>query len=194
VMETVLKKAKVEELGEEECWLRGHRFSIAVLDGREKKEALLDLAEDALLHEGMGCRSVAIVFAPGGMDIDPVLDAFATYRGLFPAHQRTRGALKMQRAFLKAIGTPHAYADDDQFLISRGEADVQLPGHIRWVEYTSFEEVELWINSKRNLIQCVFADESLRRGNPDWEVLGTAQRPMLDWKPDGRDHASFLSF
>ncbi|HAY36336.1 MAG: hypothetical protein P8H65_07840 [Rhodothermales bacterium] len=194
VMQHVLSKAEEAELPRDACWLRGHRYSVAVLDGRERNEALLDLAEDALLHEGMGCRSVALVFAPKGMDIDPVLDAFATYRGLFPAHSSTRGALKMQRAFLKAVSTPHAFADDDQFLISRGEAEAQLPGHVRWVEYESLVAVESWLDESKDHIQCVFSDGSLRQEHDAWQALGTAQRPALDWEPDGRSHASFLSF
>ena len=36
------------------CLLRGHRYSAAVIDGKEQADDRAGLAADALLHEGMG--------------------------------------------------------------------------------------------------------------------------------------------
>lgn len=178
-------------------WMRGHRFSIAILDGGEDEEELLDVAEDALLHEGLGCRSTALLFVPATQGPDGVLDAFATFRGTFPAHPSTAGSLKMQQAFLEALDVPHAWADGMAFLMSRGEAEVQQPGHIRWVPYTSPVGVAEWVDKHRHTLQAVYARRertdvwSERLGVPV-DPLGTAQRPGLDWNPDGRSHADFF--
>lgn len=178
-------------------WMRGHRYSIAILDGGEDEEERLDLAEDALLHEGLGCRNAALIFAPATLVPDDVLDAFATFRGTFPAHSSTSGSLKMQQAFLEALGTPHAWADGLAFLISKGDAEPQQPGHIRWVAYDSPAEVMEWVKTHQNELQTVFArkdrlDRWRERLGRDVEQLGTAQRPALDWQPDGRSHAEFF--
>ncbi len=189
---------KVSEMADEASivsearWIRGHRFSVSVLGGRESKDDLVSLAEDALLHEGLGCRNTALIFAPAAMEIDPVLDCFATFRGTFAAHPATTGSLKMQQAFLKAVSTPHAFADDLQFLISRGEAEPQQPGHLRWVPYENLEEVTDWLNDHTSEIQCVFTSRKLQNIIAGAEIIGSAQRPTLTWAPDQMTHTAFF--
>jgi Acyl-CoA reductase (LuxC) len=55
--------------------LRGHRFGVAILDGQETEDELEAVAEDALMHEGRGCRNVAIIWAPAGYAPDALLEA-----------------------------------------------------------------------------------------------------------------------
>ncbi len=184
-------------LDESACWFRGHRYSVAILGGSESEQDLVNLAEDALLHEGQGCRNVSIVFAPASMSIDPVLDAFAHFRGMFASHDRTIGPLKMQQALLKAVDVPHAWADGHEFLISRGEiarggADPQGPCHIRWVQYGQRNEVEEWIRRNTEVLQGVFTNIAADVPKKWMSPLGTAQRPELEWAPDRRSHTDFL--
>ncbi len=175
---------------------RGHRYSCAVIGHDEPYEALERLAEDALLHEGSGCRSPAVIWAPAGTSPDDFIDALASFRGVFPAHPDTRGALKMQIAFHKALETPMAYAEDDSFLLTRGDPDPQTPGHLRWAEYSDLEEVRSWMDSRRDLLQlaCVTtrARASLKHPPIPLADVGHAQRPGLGWHQDGRDVVKFL--
>ena len=183
-------------IAQENRLLRGNRFAVAVLDGQEHQEQRLRLAEDALLHEGLGCRNVALIFAPEALDADPYLEALSVFRGTFPAHADTEGALKMQQAFLAAVQAPHAYGDGLVYLVSRGEAEVQGPGHVRWVPYTDLEAVNRWLTDHRDELQLVVArprvQEKLRAEVP-MVAPGLAQRPPLDWKPDRRDTIEFLA-
>jgi hypothetical protein len=179
----------------ERCLLRGNRFSVAVIDGGEHEEQRLRLAEDALLHEGMGCRNVAVIFAPEDLDADPYFEALSVFRGTFPAHPQTGGALKMQQAFLKAVDAPHAYGEGLEYLVSRGDPDVQPPGHIRWVCYESVQEVNDWLSGHLGNLQIVCARSAVRKRlipGVEGVALGQAQRPPLDWKADGKDVVSFL--
>ena len=187
-------RSMLEREGKEvsESWFRGHRFSVAVLHGRESEDDLVGLAEDALLHEALGCRNVSIIFAPASMPIDPVLDALAAFRGLFEAHDSTKGTLNMQQAFLGALKVPHAFADDHQFLLSRGEAETQQPGHLRWVPIGHQREAEAWIAEHSQSIQSVFSNVQVSSSGLPVGPLGTAQRPPLDWSPDGRSHIQFF--
>jgi hypothetical protein len=101
----------------------------------------------------------------------------------------------MQQAFLAAVGMPHAYGEGLAYLVSRGEAEVQGPGHVRWVPYTSLDEVVAWISAHRSEIQVVSGRPSVLDLLPqdvDKVPLGDAQRPPLDWCPDGRDTVEFL--
>lgn len=175
--------------------IRGHRYAVAVLDGRESEDDLERLAEDALLHEGLGCRSVAVIWAPEDASPDDVLDAFARFRGVFPAHPTTPGRLKMQKAFLEALKTPYAYGEGLEFLMSKGNPEPQKPGHIRWSEYADLNQVRQWLIERQGEIQVVSSRHEL---HPELDagiplvMLGDTQRPALDWCPDGVDTMAFL--
>lgn len=176
--------------------LRGHRYAVAVIDGRESEDELEELAEDTLLHEGRGCRNVALIWAPRGLSPDALLDAFAAFRGVFPAHAGTPGTLKMQQAFLEATGQPHAFGENLEFLLSRGEPEVQPPGHVRWVEYDDLADVDAWLTERAEELQLVVARPGLvDRLWADVSIVppGQAQRPALDWCPDGVDTVAFLA-
>lgn len=176
--------------------LRGHRFGVAVIDGHESEDEREMLAEDALLHEGFGCRNAALIWAPEGVPPDSYLDAFAAFRSVFPVHPEVPGTLKMQQAFLEATGQAHAYGEGLEFLLSRGAPDPQRPGHVRWVEYASLDEVTIWLREHADQVQVIVARDGLREQLPEavaLEPLGMAQRPALDWKPDGVDTIAFLA-
>ncbi len=197
--ETVsLLAAEARQAGIDETRIleRGRRYSVAVIESCEKEDVLERLAEDILLHEGLGCRNVAIVWAPEGTTPDGLLEAMARFRALFPAHEATIGSLKMQIAYYQAAGLPHAYADDGSFLVSRGDPEVQQPAHVRWTEYSGLEQVRHWIMEHGHQLQLVVAPRHVCRA---LEVEGTtvvepgdAQRPRLGWKQDQRDVVRFL--
>ncbi len=175
--------------------IRGHRYSVAVVDGRERADDREGLAEDALLHEGMGCRNVSLIWAPAGHSPDPYLDAFAVFRSVFPPHPATPGALEMQRSLLAAFNQSHAYGEGMEFLLSKGNPEVQLPGHLRWAEYGSLDDVYDWLEDHERRIQVIVA----RKGMLDEKRIsrpvispGNAQRPPLDWQPDGINTLDFL--
>lgn len=191
----VREQCEAYGIPEQRRLLRGHRFAVAVLDGTESDEDYERLAEDVLLHEGLGCRNVALIWAPVGLEPDPMLDAMAQFRGVFPAHETTRRRLKMPQAFLEALGAPHAYGEGMEFLISKGEPEIQQPGHVRWVEYADPADVRSWLDENAALVQLVVArDQASERIGTSVPVErhGHAQRPALDWRPDGVDTVDFL--
>lgn len=177
------------------CLFRGNRFGIAILNGFESENDLDGLALDVLLHEGMGCRNVALIMVPAGLEPDNCLKHFAEMRGVFPAHPSTSGKLSMQQAYLAATGQPHAYGDGLEFLLSKGAPEIQAPGHVRWVEYRDQDEMISVIEALCGEIQCIVAREELREQLPSsWNVgsFGSTQMPTLDWQPDERDTIGFL--
>ena len=190
------KESTRNGIAESHRLLRGHRYSIAVLDGKESASDCDKLAEDTLLHEGAGCRSVALVFAPDTLSPDRYLEHFARFRAVFPCHVTTPGTLEMSRALLKAIDAPHAYGDGLEFLVSRGDAVVQGPGHVRWVPYASIGEINDFVGNTLEELQCVAGRRAMLSQWPShWPLveLGDTQRPTLDWCPDGIDTVDFLT-
>lgn len=174
--------------------LRGHSYAVAVLDGGESEGEREGLAEDALLHEGAGCRNVALIFAPEGLDPDPYLESLGHFRGVFPPHERTEGALEVPRAMLEAVDAPRAWGPG--LLVSRGEPEAQGPAHIRWVPYEELGAVEGWIDDRTETVQLVVARPAVDdRLDLELPVVapGEAQRPPLGWAPDGVDTARWLA-
>jgi hypothetical protein len=195
-MAWVQEQCKAHDIPLERRLLRGHRYGVAVIDGNENEDEREQLAEDMLLHEGAGCRNVAIVWAPTDSNPDPYLNAMARFRGVFPVHPELPGTLQMQQAFLEATDQPHAYGEGLEFLLSRGAPEPQRPGHIRWSEYESLNMVTEWLDAHACDVQHVTARSALAsrlEGPLPVSPLGTAQRPTLDWQPDGQDTVGFLA-
>lgn len=194
-MGSVALACEDEGIPESRRLLRGHRYGVAVLSGKESATERENLAEDIFLHEGLGCRNVAIVWAPEDLAPDAYLEAFAAFRGVFPVHERTPGILKMKQAFLNAIGVSHAYGDGLEFLVSKGEPEQQEPGHVRWATYRTRQELISWIEENTEDIQLIVTgSQSADLHHLPLPVLpfGEAQRPALNWCADGRDTVEFL--
>jgi len=182
-------------LGSDRRLLRPEGFSVGVVDGHESEDEMQRLAEDMLLYDGHGRRRLAVLWAPADHAPDPYLEAMARFRGLFPAHEDTPGTLQMQQAFLEARDAPHAYADGLEFLVSRGEPEVQKPGHVRWAEYESLDEVGAWWASHRSQVYAVVARRHLHENCPEaWPLRtpGGVHIPPLD-DQEGRRVVQFLT-
>lgn len=183
--------------------LRPPVASVAVIDGNESEEEREDLAEDMLLHEGLGRRRVAVVWAPRDRPPDAYLEAMAQFRGVFPVHPDTPGALQMQQALLDAQDASHAYGEGLEFLVSRGAPEVQTAAHVRWSEYDTLDDVAAWLAESANTLYAVVARDALHEGLAEalpetvhrrFRLLtpGHVHRPPLD-DADGRATARFLS-
>ncbi|MEM6782695.1 MAG: hypothetical protein AAF624_03060 [Bacteroidota bacterium] len=173
---------------------RTRRFTIAVIDGTEDFDTRIRLAEDILLHEGLGEANVVLLWAPGDLDADPFFEALSGFRQIMPAHADTEGVLEMPRAFLKAAKQPYAWGDG--VLVSRGDPDVQAPGHLRWVVFDAPEHVVSWAIAHRDRLGGVVATGAVakRLGIPDDLRVepGDAHRPRLG-TPSDRALMAFLN-
>ena len=176
--------------------LRNPTYAVAVIDGSESEEEREGLAEDIFLYEGVGCRSVGLVWAPIELSPDPYFEAFAAFRGVFPVHQDTPGTLTMQQALLEATDAPHAYGEGMEFLVSKGEPEVQKPGHLRWAEYEAIATPAGWVEDRTSEVEAVVArNQVAARLHVSVPVIepGEAHRPSLSWQPGGVDTLAFLA-
>ena len=157
--------------------------SVAVVGDKPSSDTWENLAEDTLLYGGAGDTTPRLLFAPATLDPDAFLDACAHFRAIYPAHRDTPGRLKMQQAMLEALDVPHGYSNDLGFLVSKGEAEIQSPGHIRWVPYTSINDIAAELPPNLNLV--VAPDgiaQEVGRVIPEIPIIrpGTAHRPPVD--------------
>jgi hypothetical protein len=173
--------------------VRSPVYSVGVVDGHESEDEMGRLAEDMLLYEGAGRRRLAMLWAPRDQSPDDYLQAMAHFRGLFPAHEDTPGTLQMQQAFLEARDEPHAYADGLEFLVSRGEPEVQRPGHVRWTEYDDLGDLSDWLGDHDDEVYSVIARPGLQDQLPAFDPVrspGGVHVPPLD----DREGAAAVSF
>ena len=199
--EAVAERCEAAGIPADRRLLRGHRISVAVVDGRETEAELEGLAEDVLLHEGAGCRSVAVVLAPPGLSPDPALAAIAAGRAVYPAPASTAAGLRMAVSLARATGQPHAALDDGSLLVTRGEAEAQRAGHLRWSELADVATAAAWVAAHADTLQLAAARAGLHAALADALVgtgvpivaLGDTQRPPLDWRPDGIDTLGWLA-
>ncbi|PSQ95789.1 MAG: hypothetical protein BRD55_09170 [Bacteroidetes bacterium SW_9_63_38] len=181
-------------LSEAQRHLRPERYSVGLVDGHESEDEMGRLAEDMLLYEGQGRRRLALLWAPTDHPPDDYLEAMAGFRGLFPAHEDTPGTLQMQQAFLEAQDQSHAYAEGMEFLLSRGEPEVQKPGHVRWTEYEALDALDEWWQAHEEEIYAIIARPHLHDQCPDhWPLRtpGGVHIPPLD-DDEGTALVSFL--
>ena len=158
--------------------LRGNRHSVAVLSGNESREQMEALSEDIYRYSGLGCRNVSLIFAPENLEI--VLDERE-------ACHKYLNNLRQTRALLEMGSVP--YVQSGYSLLVEGEVFSAQLSRINIVRYRSLTEVEAWLESHEEELQCVVstAIEHSRRAD-----FGTAQRPALTDYPDQRDVIDFL--
>lgn len=193
--DAVREQCDAHDIPAERRLIRPSRLVVAVLDGHESDDARGGIAEDVLLYEGGGHRRLSILCAPTDLSPDPYLEAMARFRGVFPAHPDTPGALQMQKAFLEARDEPRAFAEGLEFLVSRGAPQIPSPnGHIRWSEYDDLDEVDDWIRDQGEALCAVVAREPLHDQLPvSWPLRtpGGLHIPPLD-DEDGREIVNFI--
>jgi len=174
--------------------LRGSRVGAAVLCGSENDEDLFRLASDVLLHEGRGCRSVAIVLAPVGLEPDQFVEQANRFRRDFPPHGGTLLGVGRAVRLLNAVEEP--FIQGDGFVLIEGDVALREPCIVRWIRYNDESEPVAWLKRNRRFVQVVVSSGRATHIIPegiDGCRFGEGQDPPLSWCPDGVDTVAFLS-
>ena len=158
--------------------LRGSRHSVAVLDGTETVEELQGLMKDITLYSGSGCRSVSLIFAPRGSEIELPHTA--------PTNPKLGNNLRSRRALYTIQKRP--FDDCHAFLLVEGKEFPTSLAEVALYRYDDIAEVERWLDAQHNGIQCVVSHLPLPNAIP----FGQAQYPTLRDYADGVDTMLFL--
>lgn len=160
------------------CLLRSSRHSIAVLSGKESSKEIEGLGRDIFTYSGLGCRNVSLIFAPRGYRLElPKIAMCAPFRNNYIQH----------RAMLTMSGVE--FEDSGEALFVRGEAKFPSKlSQVNIVEYHSIDEVEKWIQSNAERLQCIVSNLPLPHSVP----FGYAQHPTLTDYADNKDTLTFL--
>ncbi len=163
--------------------LRGSRYSAAVLEGPETEGELRGLSRDLFLYNGMGCRSVSLLFVPQGYDIYSLAGTLRPDK----VNPKYLNNYRQMRSLMSVDGRD--FTDGGNFIMAR-ERD--FPSAVSVVNYTFYkdrDEVGEWLVQNEEKLQVVVSRENIfGRHAP----LGQAQRPFPWDYPDGRDVVRFL--
>lgn len=160
--------------------LRSSRHSVAVLSSNVTAEEWQSVADDIFTYDGLGCRNVSLIFAPEGLKIE-----LAAPKMSQPYHNnylQCRALMTLQGVRFEELG---------EAIITEVAAP-EFPQHISRINiyrYSSLEEVEKWLDTNQNRIQCCATNIAEFAGGIR---LGEAQQPTLNDYADGVDIMKFL--
>ncbi|WP_160069776.1 acyl-CoA reductase [Sphingobacterium bovisgrunnientis] len=169
--------------------IRKNRNSIAVLTGEENSEQLSKLGDDIFDYFGLGCRSVSKIFIPNEYPIATFFEAIEQYSPIRD-HYKYNNNYDYNKSIYLVNGDKHY---DNGFLLLKKDENIASPlAVIFYQEYESLSEVEDYINSRQENIQCVTSIASLNIETPLFS-LGGSQCPALDDYADGVNTLQFLA-
>ena len=176
-----LKELKVVN-NKTEYVIRTAKFSLAYISS-DDAETITDLVEAIFRYGGQGCRSVAVVVSPIGLN--ELKCHFQDYIESFwlknPQHRKPEPALEYQFAYNKAIGRNQAWMN--HFLLQESEDFPELDFTLNWVKGDEEKLKELRFKFG-SAVQAVYTSGE-RIDGLKTEFLSQAQTPPLWWEPEG---------
>ncbi|MDR1005532.1 MAG: hypothetical protein LBL74_01525 [Bacteroidales bacterium] len=165
--------------------IRKNRYSVAILSPNAGAEDLKGIADDCLLHLGLGCRNVRKIFLPFGFDLSRLTAVFADYPPV-QTNNKYRNNIDYQRAIRILNNVP--FVDGGNVLFEQNEMSESPLGVVFYEFYASFEGVLARLAADKEKIQCVVSD--IRRDG--LTPCGFGQKPRIDEFADGVDIMAFL--
>lgn len=169
--------------------IRKNRNSIAVLTGNETPEQLAQLGNDIFDYFGLGCRSVSKIFIPKDYPIATFFEAIEQYNSV-KDHYKYNNNYDYNKSIYLVNGDKHY---DNGFLLLKKDENIASPlAVVFYQEYENLQEVEDYINSRKENIQCVTSSVNMHIETPLFS-LGGSQCPALDDYADGINTLQFLT-
>ncbi len=168
--------------------IRHNRNAIAVLNGHETTDEILDLGRDIFSYFGLGCRNVSKLYVPLGYSFDTLLETLHAYREM-ANHNKYKNNFDYNFTLFILNQMPHL---NNGCLLLREDPSLQARiASVHYEYYRDVAELNGLLATKTKDIQCVVGNIALL----DYQVLpfGKSQEPTLSDYPDGVDVMQFLT-
>lgn len=165
--------------------IRKNRNSVAVLNGMETHEDLVNLGEDIFRYFGLGCRNVSKLFVPKGYNFDAFFKAIYEYKDVIFYEKYSNNYDYNKAVFLMS----NFKLLDNDFLTLK--EDVSHASPISSVFYEYYEDIadlQKRLISESDQIQCVVSNNLI----PNSIAFGQTQLPRLWDYADNVDTLQFL--
>ncbi|MDP5096677.1 MAG: acyl-CoA reductase, partial [Flavobacterium sp.] len=166
--------------------IRKNRNSVAVLNGTESHEDLMNLGEDIFRYFGLGCRNVSKLFVPKGYNFDAFFNAMFEYRDVIKYEKYANNYDYNKAVFLMS----NFKLLDNEFLTIKEDVSYSSPiSSVFYEYYEDIKDVENQLAKDAEQIQCIVSNNLIAKS----VAFGKTQQPNLWDYADNVDTLAFLS-
>ena len=165
--------------------IRKSRNSVAVLDGSESKQQMVDLGEDIFRYFGLGCRSVSKLFVPRNYNFDLFFNGVFGYQDVIKYEKYANNYDYNKAVFLMS----NFALLDNEFLVIKEDVSYASPiASVFYEFYDDLESIKTKLQIDSDKIQCIVSN-----GLVDNSIgFGQTQKPGLCDYADNVDTMAFL--
>lgn len=166
--------------------IRKNRNSIAILDGTETDEDLINLSNDIFLYFGLGCRNISKIYVPENYNFARFFLLMDTWKYLYQ-HNKYANNYDYHKSVYQMNKIEFL---DNGFMLLKNDNQIYSPLAVNFYEYYSdIINLAPEINKKTNEIQCIVS-----KNNEVNNVIpfGKSQSPQLWDYADNVDTLKFL--
>ncbi len=166
--------------------IRKSRNSVAVLNGSESSEDLMNLGTDIFSHFGRGCRNVSQLFLPAGYPPETLFSYWESFRHVMD-HHKYRNNYDYHKSVFIINTIP--FLDSGHILLKEDPSLSSPIAVLHYNHYNDISEIRRYTGQHKDTIQCIVSnDPSL----PGRIPFGKAQMPTLADFADRIDTMKFL--
>jgi hypothetical protein len=164
--------------------IRKNRNSVAVLNGNESHDDLVNLGEDIFRYFGLGCRNVSKLFVPKNYNFENFFKAIYEYKDVIFYEKYSNNYDYNKAVFLMS----NFKLLDNEFLTIKEDISYSSPiSSVFYEFYDNIEEIKKRLKEDENQIQCIVSSDLIENSIP----FGSTQKPEL-W--DYADHEDTIEF
>jgi hypothetical protein len=165
--------------------IRKNRNSVAVLNGNESHEDLVNLGEDIFRYFGLGCRNVSKLFVPKDYNFDAFFKAIYEYKDVIFYEKYSNNYDYNKAVFLMS----NFKLLDNEFLTLKEDTSFASPiSSVFYEYYEDIVDLQKRLESESDQIQCVVSNNLI----PNSITFGQTQHPKLWDYADNVDTLRFL--
>lgn len=167
--------------------IRKNRNGIAVLDGTETREELLELGVDIFKYFGLGCRSISKIFVPEGYDFPNLMETLHEFNQIV-LNNKYKNNFDHHRTVFLLNSVPHFI--NGSVIVREDKSYSSGIATLHYEYYNSKSELEKLLVEDAEKIQCITSNIEFEKLKVI--PLGTAQQPGLSDYADAVDTIQFL--
>jgi len=165
--------------------IRKNRNSVAVVNGNESHEDLVNLGEDIFRYFGLGCRNVSKLFVPKDYNFDAFFKAIYEYKDVIFYEKYSNNYDYNKAVFLMS----NFKLLDNEFLTLKEDTSYASPiSSVFYEYYEDMADLQKRLESESDHIQCIVSNNLI----PNSISFGQTQQPKLWDYADNVDTLQFL--
>ena len=166
--------------------IRKNRNSVAVLNGKESHDDLVNLGEDIFRYFGLGCRNVSKLFVPKDYSFEAFFKAMYEHKDIIFYEKYSNNYDYNKAVFLMS----NFKLLDNEFLTLKEDTSYASPiSSVFYEYYENIADLQTRLTNESEQIQCIVSNKLIDNSIP----FGKTQQPKLWDYADNVDTLAFLS-